>query len=236
VELDPAYAAGHPDAKPGPHVLLTVTDTGCGMDSETLARIFEPFFTTKGPGGGTGLGLATVYGIVKQSGGHIAVQSEVGRGSTFQIYLPRVTAERAAAEPERRPAATGGSETVLLVDDDDGVRHVIQRVLQRAGYKVLGASSGEEAIRICERSGGPIDMLLTDAVMPVMDGRTVAQRILALRPGIRVLYMSGYMDDAIGRHGIPMSDLDFLHKPFTPGDMLRRVREVLDRRVEPAPA
>ena len=229
VELDEAYARGHADVKPGPHVLLAVSDTGCGMDADTMSRIFEPFFTTKEPGKGTGLGLATVYGIVKQSGGHVTVHSEVGRGTTFRIYLPREVAQ-AAAPPPRREASRGGSETVLVVEDDESVRRLVHRVLEPAGYAVLSAASGAEALELCERRADPIHLMLTDVVMPAMDGSALAARLRPRRPGMRVLYMSGYMDDAVAQHGLAAPGPDFLHKPFTAADLLHKVREALDRR------
>jgi two-component system, cell cycle sensor histidine kinase and response regulator CckA len=229
VELDAVYAGSHVDVKPGSYVLVAVSDTGCGMDQKTLSRIFEPFFTTKLPGKGTGLGLATSYGIVKQSGGHIGVYSEVGRGSTFRIYLPREAAKAEAAEVKRPPVHAGGDETVLVVEDDDGVRRLVRRVLEPAGYTVLSAATGPEALQLCEERADPVHLLLTDVVLPVMDGSTVAERLTALRPGVRVLFMSGYMDEAVGRHGVPVTGLNFIHKPFTASELLGRVREALDR-------
>lgn len=235
VELDAAYASQHPDVKPGSYVRLAVSDTGCGMDQTTLARAFEPFFTTKVPGKGTGLGLATVYGIVKQSGGHIGIDSEVGRGTTFRIYLPREEEAAVPVATRPRPARAGGSETVLVVEDDDGVRRLIRRVLEPAGYTVLCAGTGPEALQLCEGRTGPVHLLLTDVILPVMDGSTVAARFTALRPGIRVLFMSGYMDEVVGHHGVPVTGQDFLHKPFTAGELQARVRETLDRGIRRGP-
>jgi two-component system, cell cycle sensor histidine kinase and response regulator CckA len=223
-EADPA---GHPEAKPGEYVLLSVTDTGCGMDEKTQGRIFEPFFTTKALGKGTGLGLATVYGIVKQSGGYISVDSEVDRGSRFRIYLPRERTRATDAESSKRPAPTGGTETILVVEDDDSIRRLIQRVLKPAGYTVLTAPSGEAALKLCEQRGGPVHLLLTDVVMPSMSGSAVAAKVAEARPGVRVLYMSGYLDEAVG---VSVLALDFIHKPFTASGLLARVREALDRK------
>ena len=230
VELDELYAKTHADVKPGSFVLLAVSDTGSGMDQKILGRIFEPFFTTKGPGKGTGRGLATVYGIVKQSGGYINVKSEVGRGSTFQVYLPRDASKPTVLEAERRPAPAGGSETILVVEDDDGIRRLIHRMLEPAGYKVVSAGTGQELLRICQQWPGPVDLLLTDVVMPTMSGSAVAARVSELRPSAKILFMSGYMDEAIGHHGVPETGINFIHKPFSAEGLLRRVREALDER------
>ncbi|HWP34368.1 MAG TPA: ATP-binding protein, partial [Thermodesulfobacteriota bacterium] len=219
----------HEGVRPGRYVLLAVSDTGCGMDAETRARIFEPFFTTKAPGQGTGLGLSTVYGIVAQSGGHIWVYSEPGRGATFKIYFPRV--DEPAEEPPTaaQPAeAPGGRETVLLLEDDERVRRLACEVLTRKGYTVLEARSGDEALALASSHPGPIALLLTDVVMPGLRGREVAARLAPLRPEMKVLYMSGYPDAAIVRHGVLEPGIAFLPKPFTPDLLARRVREVLD--------
>ncbi len=227
--LDEDYARLRPGVRPGWYVQLSVTDTGCGMDEETRLRLFEPFFTTKGPEKGTGLGLATVYGIVQQSGGHIDLVSEPGRGTTFHIYLPR---SKASLSPEEAAlgagAARGGAETVLVVEDEDAVRSVIRRALQGAGYTVLEARGGADAIRLAEQHGGPIHLLLTDVVMPGLNGRQVAERVTALRPGARVLFVSGYTDDTLVRHGVHGEGLAFLQKPFTAEALNRKVRELLD--------
>jgi PAS domain S-box-containing protein len=228
IELDEQYAAHEPGAQPGKHVRLAVTDTGCGMDEATMARIFEPFFSTKGEMG-TGLGLATVYGIVRQSGGHITAYSEPGVGTTFKIYLPRDGEDsQIAPSADTSKGGLGGSETMLLVEDEEGVRSLARLALQRRGYKVLEAPSGAEALKISERYDGDIQLLATDVVMPQMSGRELADRLLSLRPGIRVLYMSGYTDDAIVRHGLLDARVPFLHKPFTLDALARKVREVLD--------
>jgi nitrogen-specific signal transduction histidine kinase/ActR/RegA family two-component response regulator len=275
----------------GPHVLLEVTDSGTGMDTATQAHLFEPFFTTKEPGKGTGLGLSTVYGIVEQSGGSITVETEVGRGTTFRIYLPQVETATAAAaavhpapatmpvaptiavappppavvplrqfapiqrpplRPEPVPAAEAPlepaivsetppvrSETILLVEDALRVRAVVREILEMNGYNVLEARHGAEAIEISERHRGPIHLMVTDVVMPQMSGRELAQRLQPVRPDMRVLYMSGYTDDAIVRHGVLGAGMAFLSKPFTPDALALKIREVLDtatRSVEPPAA
>jgi PAS domain S-box-containing protein len=229
INLDVNYSRTHANVPPGPYVMLAVTDTGVGMDAEVQGHIFEPFFTTKEKGKGTGLGLATVYGIVKQSAGNIWVYSEPGRGSMFKIYLPRV--DEVAIEEEKaraRPQAARGSETVLVVEDEEGVRSLVCTTLKSQGYKVLEASAPNEAISIVENFAEPIHLLLTDVVMPQMNGKELANRILAARSGTRVLYMSGYTDDAIIRHGVLDASTYFLQKPFTPGSLMQKVRDVLD--------
>jgi len=227
VDMDEAYVQIHPTGKAGRYVMVAVSDTGTGMDAETQARIFEPFFTTKEAGKGTGLGLATVYGIVTQSGGFIWVYSEVGHGTSFKVYLPRVDApvDRAAAAA---PAAVGGSETVLVVEDQAAVRDITRRMLERHGYTVLEAPDGETALRIAAKHHGPLDLLLTDVVMPGLGGRQLAMQLVARRPTLRVLYMSGYTDDAIVHHGILQPGIAYLQKPFTPDILAGKVRAVLD--------
>ena len=227
-QLDEAYAAHRAGVTPGAYVLLAVSDTGCGMDRRTLDRVFDPFFTTKPLGKGTGLGLATVYGIVKQSSGHIDVDSEVGRGTTFRVYLPREAAKAAAVVAQRRKVRAGGSETILVVEDDEGVRFLIRRVLEPAGYTVLCAATGPEGLQLCEARPGPVHLLLTDVVLPVMDGATVAARFAAIHPGGQVLFMSGYLDEAVSHHGVQVTARNFIHKPFTAADLLDRVRDALD--------
>jgi len=228
-EVDHEYASRHVAVGPASYVMLAVSDTGIGMADETKARIFEPFFTTKEKGKGTGLGLSTVYGIVKQSGGNIWVYSEPGRGTTFKVYLPQLEAGTEQTEkPAVESATPTGSETILLVEDEDVVRGLARKVLEHAGYNVLDASGGEEAFRLCQKHTEPIHLLLTDVVMPEMSGREIAERLKTLRPTTRVLFMSGYTDEAIVHHGVLDSNVEFIQKPFTPTRLARRVREVLD--------
>lgn len=230
VYLDETYSRDHVSVVPGDYVMLAISDTGCGMDEETRQRIFEPFFTTKEQGKGTGLGLSMVYGIVKQSGGNIWVYSEEGRGTTFKIYFPRVTA---TAEEYKRASngleVPGGSETILLVEDAELVRTLARQVLETAGYRVLEAANADAAIRLCESiNGDRIDLLLTDVVMPGMSGNEMSRILLKKQPGMPVLYMSGYTDDAIVQHGVLEAGINFLQKPFTPAALALKVRAVLD--------
>jgi PAS domain S-box-containing protein len=219
------------DARPGRYVSLRVADTGVGMDEDTLARIFEPFFTTKPKGKGTGLGLSTVYGIIKQSGGSIGVRSRPGQGASFTIYLPRVE-EPACAEitDTESPGAFEGTETVLVAEDEPGVRSLVHASLRLKGYTVLEAGNGTEALALAERHSGPIHLLLTDVIMPQMNGRELSERLKARRPGLKVLFMSGYTDDAVLRHGVVTEDLQFIQKPFTPSALAGKMRTVLDAR------
>ncbi|MBX7183966.1 MAG: response regulator [Vicinamibacteria bacterium] len=234
VDLDEDYAMQHPGTVAGRYVLFAVSDTGIGMTPEIQAKAFDPFFTTKPEGQGTGLGLATVYGIVKQSGGNVWVYSEPGRGTTFRIYLPRVDRPNANLQPEAPPSGETprGTETILLAEDTDSLREVIQETLLERGYKVLAAADGREALAVARAHPGPVDLLLTDVVMPNMGGAELAAALSQVRPSLPVLYMSGYTDGALSHHGVLAEGIMLIEKPFT-GDLLcRRVREALDR---PAP-
>ncbi len=229
VELDRSYVAGHVPTQPGPYVLLAISDTGVGMDGATKARLFEPFFTTKEPGRGTGLGLATVYGIVKQSGGYIWAYSELGHGTTFKIYLPRVAETPVPPESTTgAPTPVRGSETVLVVEDQEEVRKLTQRVLEARGYTVLAARNGVEALEIVGRHPTQIHLMITDVVMPGMNGREVAQLACAKRSDLKVLYVSGYTGEAVLQHRLLQPGVAFLQKPFTPDALAHKTREVLD--------
>jgi two-component system, cell cycle sensor histidine kinase and response regulator CckA len=229
VDLDESYGQSHDQVKPGRYVLLAVSDTGQGMTEEVKAHLFEPFFTTKEVGKGTGLGLATVFGIVKQSGGHVKTYSEIGYGTTFKIYLPSVAEviPRVKTQAKPAPAATG-RETILLVEDEKAVRTMTRLALQASGYTLLEAADGEEAIRVCEQHRGPIHLLVSDVVMPQMGGRQLAERLTALHTKMRVLFASGYTDDAVVRHGVLQAEVAFLQKPFSMDALQRKVRAVLD--------
>lgn len=230
VDLDEHYASNHAGVTAGPHVMLAVSDTGNGMDKATQARMFEPFFTTKEQGKGTGLGLATVFGIVQQSGGTIWVYSEIGVGTSFKLYFPVVAGSPVAAANMALAdsSAPHGKETILLVEDEEGVRLLTRMILRRYGYNVLEAQSGGDALLLCEQYPARIHLLLTDVVMPLMSGRVLSERLRSLRPTMKTLYMSGYTDDAVVRHGILDSTTSFIQKPITPNKLGRKVREVLD--------
>lgn len=234
VELETANVEVEGAGRPGPHVCISVTDTGTGMSPETLARLFEPFFTTKAPGRGTGLGLSMVHGIVRECGGHVTVESEVGRGTTFRVFLPRVAAAPRPAVERARGASPGGSERILLVEDDDAVRALARETLTRAGYAVVEADSGPAALAIGRQHEGEdwLDLLLTDVVLPRPSGRDLAEALRGARaeaqPPLKVLFMSGYADDAVAARGVTDRTTHYLEKPFTPDALLRQVRAALD--------
>jgi signal transduction histidine kinase len=231
VRLDEAYADRRMVVKPGRYVQITVSDTGCGMDESTQSRVFEPFFTTKEQGKGTGLGLATVYGIVKQSGGYVWVYSEPGQGTSFKIYLPMVEATAESLQyVEQNEALPRGTETILVVEDDASLREVTCEFLQCSGYVVISAGSPEEALQLAERHNGPIDFLLTDVIMPKMNGRELASRLNNARPEMKVLYVSGYTDGIVrdGAHGPLEEGLAFLDKPYSRRSLVQKIREILD--------
>ena len=228
-DLDETYCRSHPSVQPGRYVMIAVSDTGSGMDAKTQARIFEPFFTTKELGKGTGLGLATVYGVVKQSEGHIWVYSELGKGTTFKIYFPRIDEPSPSLEIDQgKIEISRGSETILLVEDAESLRQLTCALLKKNGYTVLAAENGKAAIWLAERQDRLIHLLLTDVVMPGMSGRELANHLAAKRPDMKVLYMSGYTSDAIAQHGVLESGISFIEKPFSQDALMRKLREVLD--------
>jgi CheY-like chemotaxis protein len=227
--LDESYVREHPEVKPGEYVLISVSDTGHGIEAGMLERIFEPFFTTKEQGKGTGLGLSMVYGIVKQSDGHIACYSTVGQGTTFKVYLPRTEVdEESPTAVEFQKSEVSAHETILVVEDDDAVRHFTETILKKSGYNVWSARSGVDAVDYSSKSTEPIDVLITDVVMPGMNGREVARRVLVHHPQIRVLFTSGYTTNAIVHHGLLEEGLEFLQKPFSKKELLIRVRALLE--------
>ena len=227
-ELDDSYVRDHVPVQPGRYVMLAVSDTGTGMSAETMSHVFEPFFTTKEAGKGTGLGLATVYGIVKQSGGYVWCYSELGQGTTFKVYLPRVDApvDRHPARGPSRPKH--GSETVLLVEDEGVLRALTRRVLEKHGYTILEAATADAAAALACDHASPIHLLLADVVLPGASGRTLANELLARRADLKVLFMSGYTEDAIVHRGVLAANTAFLHKPFSAEGLAAKVREVLD--------
>ncbi|HVU50492.1 MAG TPA: ATP-binding protein [Polyangia bacterium] len=230
VFIDAAFARTHVGLAPGPYVMLSIADTGVGIDAATQEKIFEPFFTTKEPGKGTGLGLPTVFGIIKQSGGSIFVESRPAEGTTFRIYIPRSQGRAAAQRDEPNGPSSGGSETVLLVEDEDQVRALVSRVLKRSGYDVLEAARPHDALELASRAEQPIHLLITDVVMPQLNGRELAERVRALRPELAILFMSGYSDHLLERDGVLEQGLHFLPKPITPAALTSAVRAVLDAR------
>ncbi len=218
---------------PGEYVKLSVTDTGAGISKEQQEQIFEPFFTTKEVGKGTGLGLAMVYGIVKQSGGYVWVDSELGQGASFTIYLPRVKGAIASDASAKAEALPRGTETLLVAEDEEALREAMCGYLRSLGYTVLAASSGQQALSVASQHEGHIDLLITDVVMPKMSGRELSQMLGSLRPDLKTIYMSGYTDDAVLRHGIQDMDATFLQKPFSLGTLARKVRDTLGRGLRP---
>jgi CheY-like chemotaxis protein len=235
VVLDEDYCAAHADFHPGAYVMLAVSDDGCGMDRETLDKVFDPFFTTKEVGKGTGLGLSTVYGIVKQNDGFINVYSELRKGTTFKIYIPRHEGDLAAAEvakPSEIPRGQG--ETVLLVEDDPGILSMGKKMLERLGYRVIMGATPEDAVEQAQGSAGPVHLLVTDVVMPQMSGKDLAEKIKTFQPGIRVLFMSGYTANVIAHHGVLDDTVHFMEKPFSLNVLAQKVREVLES-APPAP-
>jgi CheY-like chemotaxis protein len=229
VVLDEVYCQAHAEGVPGRYVQLAVSDTGAGMSKAVIARIFEPFFTTKGVGQGTGLGLATVYGIVQQNGGWINVYSEPGQGTTFRIYLPCEQAQSMAEGVLIEEVPAPGSETGLLVEDEPSVLALARTALERAGYTVVAADGPKEALAVLEHYAGPLDLLITDVVMPEMNGRELLRKVEIVRPGIKALFMSGYTADVIAHHGVLEDGVEFLEKPFSRHTLSATVRRVLDK-------
>ena len=228
VILDATYTSRHLAVKPGPYVMVAVSDTGSGMDEDTQSHLFEPFFTTKSSGKGTGLGLSTVFGVVKQSGGSVQVYSEQGRGTTVKVYLPRIDQPLAVEAAGESKVMTAGTETILLVEDDDMVRTLIRETLERAGYKIKDTADPVEALRISAAYRETVHLLITDVVMPKVSGTELAGRLLKRRPDLKVLYISGYTDNAVINSGLLQAEVAFLQKPFTPANLINKVREVLE--------
>jgi CheY-like chemotaxis protein len=227
VDVDESLLAAHPDALPGKYVVMTVTDSGLGMDEKTLQSAFEPFFTTKEPGKGTGLGLATVYGIVRQSGGWIDVQSAMGKGSSFKIYIPQTDARQVPALPVVTAKAMRGTETVMVVEDQEAVRELAKTVLEAYGYRVLEASSGDAALAFVKQYSQEIHLLVTDVILPGMNGMDLSKRLRTLRPKLKVLFISGYPAEVISRRGVLEPEVAYLPKPLSPESLVAKVREVL---------
>jgi two-component system, cell cycle sensor histidine kinase and response regulator CckA len=227
VELDPEYASRHLDVQPGRYVMLSVADTGIGMDNETLSRIFEPFFTTKEEGKGTGLGLATTYGIVKQSGGHLTVASVPGKGSTFRIYLPKLSDSGAIPQPSKAQFNQPRRETVLVVEDESALRKLMTKVFERAGFQVVEAKDGEQAVEICKSWAEPLDMVVSDLAMPKLNGLQLKEAVSGLCPAAKFLLISGYAEDVVEDPAILRKDTNFLEKPFLPDELILKVREIL---------
>jgi CheY-like chemotaxis protein len=228
VIIDEDYASTHADTTPGPYVMISVTDTGAGMTRDVREKLFEPFFTTKEKGKGTGLGLPSVYGIVKQSGGFVWVYSEPGKGTTFKVYLPKSEETRSTSRNTPTRNRKIGSETILLVEDDDEVRSVATRILRRNGYRVLEAGNGADALRVCEEEDEPVDLIVTDIVMPEMNGPELAEKIREKQPDARILFTSGYTEDAVIRQSFLHPGEAFIEKPFTPASLAKKARELLD--------
>jgi CheY-like chemotaxis protein len=230
VNLDESYTRTHVTLKPGAYVMIAVSDTGTGMDENTKQHAFEPFFTTKAPGRGTGLGLSTVFGIVRQSGGGVDIYSALGKGTSAKVYLPRIDQPEVVETPERRAKESKGTETILIAEDDEMVRSLVKETLLRQGYDVLDAAGPVEAQKIAETHRGAIHLLITDVVMPKINGRDLAARLSKRRPLMKVLYMSGYTDGAVVNNGILRKEVAFLQKPFTPAGLAQKVRDVLEEK------
>ena len=232
VTLDENYTGTRPGTTPGEYVMLSVSDTGTGMTAEVQARLFEAFFTTKPKGKGTGLGLATCHNIVEQSGGHIGVYSELGKGTTFKIYFPRVETPLDASGIRPVPSGplpAGGTETLLVVEDDPSLRQLARGILEAQGYEVLSAANGQEGLHVArDRVGSPIRLVITDVIMPLMGGKVMAEWLKTTNPDLKILFTSGYTDDALAHHGVLEAGIDFLAKPYTPAGLSRKVRELLD--------